>query len=1287
MKVIFELVVQDVNVTAELAKQKQLVKELTKELAGVDAGAEGFTKLAENLAAAKTQVADLTQQQKELNREFKQTQVPTDSLAGLRLEYSKLSEQISQLTKAERGTDFGKKLIQSAANVKAEINGIQESVGNFTGSVGNYRKALVSIFDLVSAGLVTGGIERTVAIIAGAIQSGVQEFAKYEKALDNLSALTGVTGKQLDLFAKKAEDLTIIQIGESEIVNSAAGVVEAFKLVGGAQPELLKSAESLADVTKQAIVLSAASGDELRPSVEALTTTLGQFQLGAGDASRIANELAAGAKAGASEIPDTTDAIKEFGTTAANTNVTTTESIALIQTLAEQQLKGSEAGTQLRNILAKLASADVLPRTAVQAFKEAGVNINILKDSALPLQTRLTELGKLSGDTSRLVKIFGLENLNAATILTNNVEGYKKFNAAISGTQEAYTQAEINANNLTTSYENLQKEGLNVLVEGFGALSPVLSLILTLFAKGVGLVGGFIGLLIKTPKFVSENKEAFLGLVTGLTILNGQLILASLNSIRLAAAERLRAAVTASVTAAQWLLNAAMTANPIGLVVTAVSALGIGLKLLYDRSETVRASISGLGNVASEIFKIVGESVTAFIAGFSKLKDGDISGALSSFGEAFTKANPIGIAFTQGERLSKAFNDGFNSKSQDDARAKAEDERDERQVQSVKLKAEQVKKINESVSREEAAAAKKRKAELDEQINRLKEVRKIIRELDAETIENEFDRKGIELQNQRLQALEKVEEARLSLEKKIKKQRGVPTENDKAELALISEQTASINAAYDNQQEIVSKNRENAAKKQLADLAKLSADVTSLAEQNAVALARAESEIVNTGFLQKQNELEAILNQRKIALSEQLEAGTISQKKFKDEFLKAQETFNLGTLDLERQRSNEIIGINASLEDARIEAARAALNVRLLAIKEETEAEIQAQQERARTQGGDATQSVDRLRAQEIEKRKAAEQEFADATRVAADERVKNEAAALDAINNADQKVHEDKLQRIQDEAEKRRELQQQLLDAAGTLAGAIFEIERNRIDKQEETAIANLDTEFQKRRDAAAGNAAELEKIELQYQARKEAIEKEAARKRKRTAIVEATIQGALAVVKSLPNLVLAALTAVATAAQIAVISSQTFEKGGIAQFRKSGTFGGKRHSQGGTKGVFDDGTQVEVEEDELFVVLNRRASSELRKLSNFNARHGGRRFADGGVLDFTPQFQGAIDGTSGGAVFVVAQFTDEQILTMADQIGNKTATETRKAVIAGLDDRNRTAEREAVLEENRQI
>ncbi len=73
-----------------------------------------------------------------------------------------------------------------------------------------------------------------------------------------------------------------------------------------------------------------------------------------------------------------------------------------------------------------------------------------------------------------------------------------------------------------------------------------------------------------------------------------------------------------------------------------------------------------------------------------------------------------------------------------------------------------------------------------------------------------------------------------------------------------------------------------------------------------------------------------------------------------------------------------------------------------------------------------------------------------------------------------------------------------------------------------------------------------------------------------------------------------------------------------------KAGVFGGKPHSQGGTKGVFSDGTQIEVERDEAFVVVNHRNTPLLRALSAINAHNGngvpffaqrGVKFADGGI------------------------------------------------------------------------
>ena len=1287
MKLVFELVVADVNLSAELEKQRKLVKDLNKEFLGTDAGSEKFDELAKKLAEAKLKTLDLTARQKELNAQFKATQVPTDSLAGLRLEYSKLVVEISKLSKAERESDTGKALISSAGRIKKEINSMQESVGNFVGSVGNYQKALLSTFDLVSAGLLTGGIERGIDLIADTVIKGVSAFAAFEKSLDNLSALTGVTGNDLENFRKKAEGLTNIKIGDQQIVNSVTNIVEAFKIVGGAQPELLKDADALAEVTKQAIVLSEASGLTLKDAVESVTTGLGQFQLGAEDSAVIINELAAGAKEGASEISDTTVALKEFGTVAASNNVKTAESVALIELLAERQLKGAEAGTQLRNILAKLASADVLPRTALAELKEAGVDIDILRDKSLPLEARLAELGKLAGNTTALVKTFGLENLTAAQIITDGTGKYKELLTAVQGTSEAYKQAEINAGNLSTEYKNLKEQGLNLLISGFETIKPLLYGVLLLFNTGIKFIVGFVSAIATLPKFIKDNEAAFVGLITGLTILNSELIFASANSIRLAIAEKGRAAVTYLVTGAQTLLNAAMRANPIGLIITAVSALVIGFKALYDSSENVRASISGLSALAKEVFSIIGESVTGFIEGFKKLTDGDLQGALSDFGKAFIKFNPIGTAFTQGQRLRDAFNNGYNDKLASDQREKAEQERDDRQVSREGQKAKKVKDLNLDLSaaldRDAAKKEKNREQAIKDQTNRIDELRKSIKELDAQTILNEFDKQSIEIENRRAESIKKLADQRGELTKKIKDQNGVITTADQEELNLISEQTASITAAYKQQQEQVEAARQKAIDKQSRELATLSIELQSLAADNARKLAEVESEITNADFTRQQAELVAVLNARKLELTKQLADQSITQEVFKKEYLKAQEAFNVGSLKLEQERAEKIKQTAVAMEQARITAANAAFKTRVFAIDAEASAEVARLAELQKTSGVDNSSQIEATRQRAAEQRRAAEIDYNKEVGDAANDRKQAEIDALNAINATDEQVHQDKLRRLEDEEEKRKRIREAVIDSAKTIAGAVFEIERNRTARQLEEQVAALDAEFAAKREAAQGNQVQLEQLDKDYQKKKEQIEKEAAEKRKKTAITEAIIQGALAVVKSLPNLVLAAVTAVATAAQVAVISSQKFATGGSLKF---GRFGGKPHSAGGTKGAFDDGTQVEVEEDEVFIVLNRKASRAIKDLSDFNFAHGGRKFATGGSLDFTPQIsQSRESGTI--IVATTAAFTDEQIKQIAFEIANETATKTQRAVVAGLDDRNRTAEREIILQQNSQV
>lgn len=73
------------------------------------------------------------------------------------------------------------------------------------------------------------------------------------------------------------------------------------------------------------------------------------------------------------------------------------------------------------------------------------------------------------------------------------------------------------------------------------------------------------------------------------------------------------AAATGVQTAAQWALNAAMSANPIGLVVIAAIALVAGLVLLYKKSGAFRDIISDVGKVGKKAVSAVVDTVSSLV--------------------------------------------------------------------------------------------------------------------------------------------------------------------------------------------------------------------------------------------------------------------------------------------------------------------------------------------------------------------------------------------------------------------------------------------------------------------------------------------------------------------------------------------------------------------------------------------------------------------------------------------------------------------------------------------------
>lgn len=1100
MKLLFELVVQDANVGAKLAVLRSELREINTELRKVDQDSEAFQSLADEAAATRIEIDKLTEQQKALNREFKAAQVPADSLAGLRLEYSKLVVEISKLSKAERESDVGKELIKNAAGLKEQISAMEQEVGNFTGSVGNYKNSIVSAADAL------GGFGGTLGEQSAILSTAINLFEQGKTSLGNFG-------------------------------NAAREGFQSFKDGIASFKDYLTSAKDL----KEANTEVAESGAEAATATEAT-----------GKAGQVAGE---GLKSGARGA-------QIF----------------------------SAAGTVLKGVLAALGIGLIIALVVglIGVFQRFAPIVDFVEQAVDGLSA---VFDVLVSRVARLVSAFG-------RLFSGDFSGaFDEASEAVSGVGSQMVEAAKAAAQLRAEMQELEDAQKDFTLTTARAEVAVAKLSVALKDR-TRSDAERLKIAAEITKIETQN------LAEKTALIDRELDI-----------ERRKLLVTGQITEEQ--ANQIAQGN-----FELARQLEDEFKLTADQADRIR-------ELLVERVRAEGESATLL------------------------------------ERVQSRKNQIY-----DDAARR-----------------------REAAEQKATAAAEKEARALEAQVARIRELQKSIRELDASTLTSDFDRKETEIENKRLEALDKVAKAREALQKKIADQGGVTTAADSEELRLISEQTASIIAAYDLQIREVRDQRQTAIDDQKRELEELFLEVKVLADRNAQALAQTTVEIANTDFVKQQTELTQTLTERKLALTKQLEEGVISQKQFDEAFRTEQESFNVQTLELERKRAEEVKSIAEELARTRIEVAKSELTARIQTIEETTRQEIEAAKEQAQQTGEDPSVRIAELRKKAIEERKAAELEYQDAVRQTAAETEQIQIDALNRVNEADQKVHEDKLARLKEEEELRKEIGEAALEAAGTIAGAIFEIQRNNIDQERDAKIEALDAETERKREKAAGDADELAKIDAAYQKKKEAIEADAAKKRKRLAIVEAVINTALAITKALTgavpplSFVLAALAAVAGAAQIAVINSQKFAQGGAVRFR-SGIFGGRPHSAGGTKGVFEDGTQVEVEEDEMFIVLNKRATKQIRQLSDFNYLHGGRKFESGGTLDFTPQV--GAPGEAGGTVLAItteASFSDDQVEAFAAAVADKTSVKTQAAVVAGLDERNRTAEREAALDSSREV
>jgi hypothetical protein len=127
------------------------------------------------------------------------------------------------------------------------------------------------------------------------------------------------------------------------------------------------------------------------------------------------------------------------------------------------------------------------------------------------------------------------------------------------------------------------------------ALLPYFNQVLTGISNMITFARDSVtGFIAFTQKYKTELKAV--GVFVGLAAVGFTAYSIAVNASAIATA--VATGATNLWTGAQWLLNAAMTANPIGLLITAIAAVAAGIYYAWEKSETFRGTLLGIWEVA-----------------------------------------------------------------------------------------------------------------------------------------------------------------------------------------------------------------------------------------------------------------------------------------------------------------------------------------------------------------------------------------------------------------------------------------------------------------------------------------------------------------------------------------------------------------------------------------------------------------------------------------------------------------------------------------------------------------
>lgn len=545
----------------------------------------------------------LTEIQKETQQTENQTESLTDTVDRQETELKNLKDRyIEVATQQGRNSDEARALANEIEDLSGELKQNRDKLKDASSAADELDRSMedvgdgaagaqdgITTFGIALGNLIADVVQNAISKLSELITNTIEVGRTFDTSMSKVAALSGASAEDMEMLRDTAKEFG------STTQFSASQAADALGYMALAGWDAQQSADGLGGVLN----LAAASQMDLAQASDLVTDYLSAFGLQASDSAYFADLLAYAQ----SKSNTTTQALGEaFKNSAANMNAAgqDVETVtALLAMLANQGLKGSEAGTALtavmRDMTAKMSEyndkAEIATLTQDGFVSSTGDLNDILGTSAIQIGNTIIPVSDLNGNYRDLTDILadvekatdGMGDAEKAAALSSTFtsDSIKGLNLILNaGVDEAAAFEDQLRNSGGTAEETAKIMNDNLGGDLTALGSKFEGIQLALYEKFEPALRGAVDALSKMLDWVIpviEALEPFSPILTAVATAAGVVTTALLGMM-----------VVKKVSAAFSVLNATLKANPILLIVAAIAGLVAAFVHLWKTSEKFR---------------------------------------------------------------------------------------------------------------------------------------------------------------------------------------------------------------------------------------------------------------------------------------------------------------------------------------------------------------------------------------------------------------------------------------------------------------------------------------------------------------------------------------------------------------------------------------------------------------------------------------------------------------------------------------------------------------------------